>query len=45
MHSLLEAVLVGAEYAALGLIIPDGTGLSAFHAIGVTEERIAGIGP
>ncbi|MFF9815276.1 GAF domain-containing protein [Streptomyces sp. NPDC014006] len=39
------AVLVDAEYAALGVIGPDGKGLSAFHTVGVTEEQIAQIGP
>ena len=47
LHSIVEAaaVLVDAEYAALGVITPDGKALSAFHTIGVTEEQIAGIGP
>ncbi|GHF36455.1 histidine kinase [Streptomyces griseosporeus] len=39
------AVLVDAEYAALGVIGPDGRRLSAFHTVGVTEEQIAEIGP
>ncbi|GAA2895641.1 GAF domain-containing sensor histidine kinase [Streptomyces mexicanus] len=39
------AVLVDAEYAALGVIGPDGKRLSAFHTVGVTEEDIARIGP
>ncbi|WP_217178177.1 GAF domain-containing sensor histidine kinase, partial [Streptomyces sp. AC495_CC817] len=39
------AVLVDAEYAALGVIGPDGKRLSAFHTVGVSEERIALIGP
>ncbi|MER5796655.1 GAF domain-containing protein, partial [Streptomyces sp. NPDC001980] len=39
------AVLVDAEYGALGVIGPDGRRLSAFHTVGVTEEEIAGIGP
>nr|WP_196788925.1 GAF domain-containing sensor histidine kinase [Streptomyces caniscabiei] len=39
------AVLVDAEYAALGVIGPDGKRLSAFHTVGVSEEQIAGIGP
>ncbi|MFI6355331.1 GAF domain-containing protein [Streptomyces sp. NPDC050743] len=47
LHSIVEtaAVLVDAEYAALGVIGPDGTTLSAFHTVGVTDERIAAIGP
>ncbi|QYX75270.1 GAF domain-containing sensor histidine kinase [Streptomyces akebiae] len=38
------AVLVDAEYAALGVIGPDGRRLSAFHTVGVSAEQIAGIG-
>ncbi|MET8131852.1 GAF domain-containing protein [Streptomyces sp. NPDC006290] len=38
------ATLVDAEYAALGVIGPDGTTLSAFHTIGVSERQIAEIG-
>ncbi|WP_405653069.1 GAF domain-containing protein [Streptomyces sp. NBC_00019] len=47
LHSIVEAaaVLVDAEYAALGVIGPDGRRLSAFHTIGVTEQQIARIGP
>ncbi|MEV0743181.1 GAF domain-containing protein [Streptomyces sp. NPDC050549] len=47
LHSIVEAaaVLVDAEYAALGVITPDGKALSAFHTIGVTDEQIAEIGP
>ncbi|MFJ3641055.1 GAF domain-containing protein [Streptomyces sp. NPDC090108] len=47
LHSIVEAaaVLVDAEYAALGVIGPDGTRLSAFHTAGVGAERIAAIGP
>ncbi|WP_028801220.1 GAF domain-containing protein [Streptomyces sp. 142MFCol3.1] len=47
LHSIVEAasVLVDAEYAALGVIGPDGTRLSAFHTVGVNEEQIARIGP
>ncbi|MEV7150248.1 GAF domain-containing sensor histidine kinase [Streptomyces sp. NPDC093084] len=47
LHSIVEAaaVLVDAEYAALGVIGPDGKRLSAFHTIGVTDEQIARIGP
>lgn len=46
LHSIVEAaaVLVDAEYAALGVIGPDGKRLSAFHTVGVGEEQIAGIG-
>ncbi|WP_320779586.1 GAF domain-containing protein [Streptomyces sp. CRN 30] len=39
------AALVDAEYAALGVIGPDGERLSAFHTVGVDAERIARIGP
>ncbi|WP_308440097.1 sensor histidine kinase [Streptomyces griseosporeus] len=39
------AVLVDAEYAALGVIGPDGKRLSAFHTVGVGADRIARIGP
>ncbi|GHE55752.1 sensor histidine kinase [Streptomyces capitiformicae] len=39
------AVLVDAEYAALGVIGPDGKRLSAFHTVGVSAEQIARIGP
>ncbi|MET8130584.1 GAF domain-containing sensor histidine kinase [Streptomyces sp. NPDC005251] len=47
LHSIVEAaaVLVDAEYAALGVIGPDGKSLSAFHTVGVSEEQIARIGP
>ncbi|WP_369386790.1 GAF domain-containing protein [Streptomyces sp. CG1] len=47
LYSIVEAaaVLVDAEYAALGVIGPDGRRLSAFHTVGVTEEEIAAIGP
>ena len=47
LHSIVEAaaVLVDAEYAALGVITPDGKALSAFRTVGVSEEQIAGIGP
>ncbi|MFD8725888.1 GAF domain-containing protein [Streptomyces sp. NPDC059629] len=47
LRSIVEAaaVLVDAEYAALGVIGPDGKRLSAFHTIGVSEDRIAAIGP
>ncbi|MFI6559408.1 GAF domain-containing protein [Streptomyces sp. NPDC050534] len=47
LHSIVEAAaaLVDAEYAALGVIGPDGKRLSAFHTIGVSDEAIAEIGP
>ena len=47
LHSIVEAAaaLVNAEYAALGVIGPDGTRLSAFHTVGVSGEQIAAIGP
>ncbi|MEU1511080.1 GAF domain-containing sensor histidine kinase [Streptomyces sp. NPDC005811] len=47
LRSIVEAaaVLVDAEYAALGVIGPDGRRLSAFHTVGVSEEEIARIGP
>ncbi|GGN26951.1 sensor histidine kinase [Streptomyces fuscichromogenes] len=47
LRSIVEAaaVLVDAEYGALGVIGPDGRRLSAFHTVGVTEEEIARIGP
>ncbi|MFI9173657.1 sensor histidine kinase [Streptomyces lincolnensis] len=47
LRSIVEAaaVLVDAEYAALGVIGPDGRRLSAFHTVGVTGEQIARIGP
>ncbi|WP_293990904.1 GAF domain-containing protein [Streptomyces sp.] len=38
------AALVDAEYAALGVIGPDGRTLSAFHTVGVSETQIAEIG-
>ncbi|MEU6587830.1 GAF domain-containing sensor histidine kinase [Streptomyces sp. NPDC046881] len=46
LRSIVEsaAVLVDAEYAALGVIGPDGSSLSAFHTVGVTEEQITRIG-
>ncbi|MES5819844.1 GAF domain-containing protein [Streptomyces sp. RG80] len=46
LHSIVEAaaVLVDAEYAALGVIGSDGRRLSAFHTVGVDEEQIARIG-
>ncbi|MET9153463.1 sensor histidine kinase [Streptomyces griseoflavus] len=47
LRSIVEAAaaLVDAEYAALGVIGPDGDRLSAFHTVGVGEEQIARIGP
>ncbi|MEV5545808.1 GAF domain-containing protein [Streptomyces sp. NPDC052309] len=47
LRSIVEAAatLVDAEYAALGVIGPDGRLLSAFHTVGVSEEQIARIGP
>ncbi|MGW0416962.1 GAF domain-containing protein, partial [Streptomyces collinus] len=47
LHAIVDAaaVLVDAEYAALGVIGPDGRTLSAFHTVGVSRERIAEIGP
>jgi signal transduction histidine kinase len=46
LHSIVEAAaaLVDAEYAALGVIGPDGRRLSAFHTVGVSEAQIAAIG-
>ncbi|WP_081235657.1 sensor histidine kinase [Streptomyces viridosporus] len=47
LRSIVEAaaLLVDAEYAALGVIGPDGRRLSAFLTVGVTDEQIAAIGP
>ncbi|KOU58216.1 histidine kinase [Streptomyces sp. MMG1533] len=47
LRSIVEAaaVLVDAQYAALGVIRPDGKLLSEFLTVGVTEEQIAEIGP
>ncbi|MER6631247.1 GAF domain-containing protein [Streptomyces sp. NPDC000987] len=47
LHSIVEAAaaLVDAEYAALGVIGPDGRRLSAFYTVGVSEDQIARIGP
>ncbi|WP_442759044.1 GAF domain-containing protein [Streptomyces lunaelactis] len=39
------AQLVDAQYAALGVIGPDGRTLSQFLTVGLTEEEIARIGP
>ncbi|MFI6931571.1 GAF domain-containing protein [Streptomyces sp. NPDC050287] len=46
LYSIVQAaaVLVDAQYAALGVIGPDGKRLSAFLTVGVTEEQIAQIG-
>ncbi|MGW5474194.1 GAF domain-containing protein [Streptomyces chartreusis] len=47
LRSIVEAaaVLVEAQYAALGVIGPDGKRLSEFLTVGVTDEQIAKIGP
>ncbi|MEU2912736.1 GAF domain-containing protein [Streptomyces massasporeus] len=47
LRSIVQAaaVLVDAEYAALGVITPDGERLSEFLTEGVTGEQIAEIGP
>ncbi|GAA3816510.1 GAF domain-containing sensor histidine kinase [Streptomyces phyllanthi] len=47
LRSIVEAAaaLVEAQYAALGVIGPDGKRLSEFLTVGVTEEEIARIGP
>ncbi|WP_133896167.1 GAF domain-containing sensor histidine kinase [Streptomyces sp. KS 21] len=39
------ALLVDAEYGALGVIGPDGRTLSQFLTVGLTDEEIAEIGP
>ncbi|MGP3948987.1 GAF domain-containing protein [Streptomyces sp. 7N604] len=39
------AALVDAQYAALGVIGPDGRTLSQFLTVGLTDEEIAEIGP
>nr|WP_156724959.1 GAF domain-containing sensor histidine kinase [Streptomyces apocyni] len=39
------ALLVDAQYGALGVIGPDGRTLSQFLTVGLTEEEIARIGP
>ncbi|MFF0203739.1 GAF domain-containing protein [Streptomyces sp. NPDC005017] len=46
LRSIVEAaaVLVDAEYAALGVIGPDGRRLSDFHTVGISESQIAEIG-
>ncbi|MFI9583853.1 GAF domain-containing protein [Streptomyces sp. NPDC052236] len=47
LRSIVEAAaaLVDAEYAALGVIGPDGRRLSEFLTVGVSQEQIAEIGP
>ncbi|CAM5248437.1 sensor histidine kinase [Streptomyces griseomycini] len=47
LRSIVEAaaLLVDAEYAALGVVGPDGKRLSDFLTVGVTDEQIARIGP
>nr|WP_202500432.1 GAF domain-containing protein [Streptomyces sp. SID5476] len=47
LRSIVEAaaVLVEAQYAALGVIGPDGRRLSEFLTVGFTEQQIAAIGP
>lgn len=47
LRSIVQAaaVLVDAEYAALGVIEPGGKRLSEFLTVGVTEEQKAKIGP
>jgi signal transduction histidine kinase len=46
LRSIVQAaaVLVDAEYAALGVIGPDGKRLSEFLTVGVSDEQIAEIG-
>ncbi|MFE1248474.1 GAF domain-containing protein [Streptomyces sp. NPDC058735] len=46
LRSIVQAaaVLVDAEYAALGVITPDGERLSEFLTVGVPDEQIARIG-
>ncbi|WP_185921813.1 GAF domain-containing sensor histidine kinase [Streptomyces sp. WAC06614] len=39
------ALLVDAEYGALGVIGPDGRRLAQFLTVGLTDEEIAAIGP
>ncbi|MDH6545354.1 GAF domain-containing sensor histidine kinase [Streptomyces sp. SPB4] len=39
------ALLVDAEYGALGVIGPDGRTLAQFLTVGLTDEEIADIGP
>ncbi|MEU2184790.1 GAF domain-containing sensor histidine kinase [Streptomyces thermolilacinus] len=40
-----SALLVDAQYGALGVIGPDGRTLSQFLTVGLTDEEIARIGP
>jgi signal transduction histidine kinase len=46
LHKIVEAAarLVDAEYGALGVIDPDGEGLSQFITVGIDEEGIRAIG-
>ncbi|QOV34022.1 GAF domain-containing sensor histidine kinase [Streptomyces ferrugineus] len=46
LKSIVEAAaaLVDAQYAALGVIGPDGKGIADFLTVGVTEEQAAKIG-
>ncbi len=45
LRGVVEAatVLVDARYGALGVLTPDGQGLSSFYMVGVDEDRIAQI--
>ncbi len=47
LHRIVQAAatLADAEYAALGVIAPDGDGLSQFITVGIDAEGIAAIGP
>ncbi|MFF4223468.1 GAF domain-containing protein [Streptomyces abikoensis] len=47
LNSIVEAaaVLVDAQYAALGVIGPDGRTLSQFLTVGLSQEEIDAIGP
>ncbi|MCZ4125918.1 sensor histidine kinase [Streptomyces sp. H39-S7] len=47
LRSIVEAaaVLVKAEYAALGVIGPDGERLAEFLTVGMSPAQITGIGP
>ncbi|MFF7729062.1 GAF domain-containing protein [Streptomyces sp. NPDC008001] len=47
LRSIVEAaaVLVDAQYAALGVIGPDGRTLSQFLTVGLSQEEIETIGP
>lgn len=47
LRSIVEAAatLVEAQYAALGVIGPDGRRLSEFLTVGMDEKQIAAIGP